>query len=368
MKSEGNGIDVEEACRTLGVPRDASREAIEEAYRDLGEVWNPRRFEADDRLRRRAEEQLRRVEEAYRFLKKHSHHALIEDLYQERRHAPPPQAVRPPKTNGKPEQEQTSLIDVVFADQPAKKKQNHTWYIVLGVIAVAAIGAILLNQRGETKQTDSGSLSEGGAAPVAELSTSPAESGSEIVPPVQLAPTETPGTQPPLPSEPATPASAPNERSVSPTAPPPQPRTVEPQVQRRNREDTSETAPSRPAAKRMERTPAPSVEASTDDKPKLVRGPDDGRAAQEKERKSFDLLLEKSTAARLLFEGQIEQVRFLEWQALPKEAGQFWIDLIAALEGTPQPVHFIWAVDPDKQAVRAMSQGARDLEARIRRM
>jgi len=118
----------------------------------------------------------------------------------------------------------------------------------------------------------------------------------------------------------------------------------------------------------MERTPAPSVEASTDDKPKLVRGPDDGRAAQEKERKSFDLLLEKSTAARLLFEGQIEQVRFLEWQALPKEAGQFWIDLIAALEGTPQPVHFIWAVDPDKQAVRAMSQGARDLEARIRRM
>lgn len=58
-----------DCLRTLGVSPDASWDAIRQAYKDLVRVWHPDRFQADPQLQHRAEEQLRRVNEAYFALK-----------------------------------------------------------------------------------------------------------------------------------------------------------------------------------------------------------------------------------------------------------------------------------------------------------
>jgi hypothetical protein len=57
---------------TLGLDqKPASPEAIREAYRDAVQVWHPDRFEGNQRLRLKAEEQFKRVQVAYRELVQH---------------------------------------------------------------------------------------------------------------------------------------------------------------------------------------------------------------------------------------------------------------------------------------------------------
>jgi len=57
-----------DALAELELKTDATASDIKAAYRDLVKVWHPDRFPADDRLRLRAEERLRRINEAYRTL------------------------------------------------------------------------------------------------------------------------------------------------------------------------------------------------------------------------------------------------------------------------------------------------------------
>jgi hypothetical protein len=59
---------VNEALDVLGLKRGASPIAIKEAYRDLVKVWHPDRFGADARLRRKAEDKLKEINNAYRVL------------------------------------------------------------------------------------------------------------------------------------------------------------------------------------------------------------------------------------------------------------------------------------------------------------
>jgi hypothetical protein len=58
----------EEALRALGLRLGASEAAIKEAYRDMAKVWHPDRFPGDERLRRKAQEELKHINEAYRIL------------------------------------------------------------------------------------------------------------------------------------------------------------------------------------------------------------------------------------------------------------------------------------------------------------
>lgn len=56
---------------TLGVGDDATDEEIKQAYRDLAKVWHPDRFsESDERLRRKAEEQFKVIQNAYEQLQR----------------------------------------------------------------------------------------------------------------------------------------------------------------------------------------------------------------------------------------------------------------------------------------------------------
>ena len=54
--------------RVLGLPDEASLEDATAAYRDLVRVWHPDRFPGDARLRRKAEEQTRLLNQAISFL------------------------------------------------------------------------------------------------------------------------------------------------------------------------------------------------------------------------------------------------------------------------------------------------------------
>ncbi|MBS1799289.1 MAG: J domain-containing protein [Acidobacteria bacterium] len=61
----------DDALEALGLEAGAAATEIKEAYRDLVKVWHPDRFGNDVRLRRKAEEKLQQINDAYRVLQSH---------------------------------------------------------------------------------------------------------------------------------------------------------------------------------------------------------------------------------------------------------------------------------------------------------
>ena len=55
----------ETAFQTLGISEDASPQQIKQAWRDMLAVWHPDKHMGNERLRRKAEEQTKRINEAY---------------------------------------------------------------------------------------------------------------------------------------------------------------------------------------------------------------------------------------------------------------------------------------------------------------
>ena len=68
MKDTGHPLLAKEALDVLGLRPDATPVEIREAYRDLVKVWHPDRFGSDARLRKKADEKLQEINEAYRIL------------------------------------------------------------------------------------------------------------------------------------------------------------------------------------------------------------------------------------------------------------------------------------------------------------
>jgi len=64
-----NRID---ALRTLGLEEDASENEIKLAYRELAQILHPDKYVGNRKLAARAEEQLKRVNEAYGFLRRNA--------------------------------------------------------------------------------------------------------------------------------------------------------------------------------------------------------------------------------------------------------------------------------------------------------
>jgi len=64
-------VDPRRAYRVLGLPEGAAAPEVQAAWRDLAQVWHPDRFPAGSRLRVKAEENLKRINEAHDALKDH---------------------------------------------------------------------------------------------------------------------------------------------------------------------------------------------------------------------------------------------------------------------------------------------------------
>ncbi len=62
-------MDVARAYRVLGLYPGSSKDEVKRAYRDLAQVWHPDRFEHNERLARKAQKNLKRINEAFALLK-----------------------------------------------------------------------------------------------------------------------------------------------------------------------------------------------------------------------------------------------------------------------------------------------------------
>ena len=62
-------MQAKEALHTLGLREDATQEEVKAAFRDMVKVWHPDRFGSDPRLREKAEQKLKDINNAYRVLR-----------------------------------------------------------------------------------------------------------------------------------------------------------------------------------------------------------------------------------------------------------------------------------------------------------
>jgi curved DNA-binding protein CbpA len=62
-------VDLDKYYEILGLRPGATQEEIKQAYRDLAKVWHPDRFPNDPRLQQKAQDKLKEINEAYRYLK-----------------------------------------------------------------------------------------------------------------------------------------------------------------------------------------------------------------------------------------------------------------------------------------------------------
>ncbi len=86
-----------EALGILGLPSTAAAAEIKDAYRDLAKVWHPDRFGSDSRLRTKAEDTLKTINEAYQTLQRDRGSATAgEGPGAARRPTPPPPRSTPP--------------------------------------------------------------------------------------------------------------------------------------------------------------------------------------------------------------------------------------------------------------------------------
>ena len=128
-------LDRAKAAQVLGVAGEATADEIRVAYHDLIRVWHPDRFCADDRLRSKAEETLKGINEAYGLLRapRQTETAWTPD-------GKPPHSSHPP-----PDNRTTNRRDAPRGEEniPAKGSSHPRLLIlaVSGFVALCAIGA-----------------------------------------------------------------------------------------------------------------------------------------------------------------------------------------------------------------------------------
>jgi preprotein translocase subunit Sec63 len=67
-KETGSG-KISRCTEILGLKPGATREEVDEAYRDLAKVWHPDRFSGNPRLQKKAEEKIKEINAAYEYIK-----------------------------------------------------------------------------------------------------------------------------------------------------------------------------------------------------------------------------------------------------------------------------------------------------------
>jgi DnaJ-domain-containing protein 1 len=68
-KKEKGPEKISRCIEILGLKPSASQEEVNQAYRDLVNVWHPDRFVGNPRLQKKAEEKIKEINAAYEYLK-----------------------------------------------------------------------------------------------------------------------------------------------------------------------------------------------------------------------------------------------------------------------------------------------------------
>ena len=69
VKREKEPDKINRCIEILGLKPNASQEEVNQAYRDLVNVWHPDRFAGNPRLQKKAEEKVKEINAAYEYIK-----------------------------------------------------------------------------------------------------------------------------------------------------------------------------------------------------------------------------------------------------------------------------------------------------------
>jgi DnaJ-class molecular chaperone len=69
VKREREPEKINRCIEILGLKPSASQEEVNQAYRDLVNVWHPDRFVGNPRLQKKAEEKVKEINAAYEYIK-----------------------------------------------------------------------------------------------------------------------------------------------------------------------------------------------------------------------------------------------------------------------------------------------------------
>jgi len=69
VKKERGPEKINRCIEILGLKPGASQEEVNQAYRDLVNVWHPDRFVGNPRLEKKAEEKVKEINAAYEYIK-----------------------------------------------------------------------------------------------------------------------------------------------------------------------------------------------------------------------------------------------------------------------------------------------------------
>jgi len=69
VKKEKEPEKINQCIEILGLKPSASQEEVNQAYRDLVNVWHPDRFVGNPRLQKKAEEKVKEINAAYEYIK-----------------------------------------------------------------------------------------------------------------------------------------------------------------------------------------------------------------------------------------------------------------------------------------------------------
>jgi hypothetical protein len=149
--------DITKLYKILGVDHDATIDEIRQAYRDLVNVWHPDRFRHNLRLQKKAEEQLKRINEAYEKILS----ARTAEAPQNCRDEPSapvrtgnPDAFRHPQdtgaSTGQVRQESRSTVFTQDGMQPADRSAINKGIGILALVTLTVILttiAVMIHQR-----------------------------------------------------------------------------------------------------------------------------------------------------------------------------------------------------------------------------
>ena len=368
--------NIEDAYRILELNVGAGFKEVSEAREDFLVLWDPNRLSHHPRLRSRATGKIQEINQAYEILMEHLGRSEVG--------RGPWSAILPPggeARTGKTaaaasgaastEPTSTSLFDEVFSGKETSEvRRVPAWMIVVLVTSAAlAIGYVAQSTREERQPASEKKASASMPQPLETL---------EAVSASGETPASTHSADPDGEGNVSIVTSR-QERSVlDQSSPVPQQQSLRDSGGRPARSQPSKAAPPVPASPKIAtaKKKAANVPSAKAGRPVLVRQQPEEVEAKvpktqaeqssaeqqkrlEEEEKAYQVLLQKSTAARRLVAGAFTE-RFSEWKVIKHSTPEIWIDLMAA-EPNGKLVHYIWSVDLEAEAIRPMSEAARNL-------